>query len=82
MQIYRKTNIRYKVIQTLCPAHLWVWVYRYFIFLYCDQAEMGLGFPTGIMPEQELPFVHYRCRYLERYYNQMVNEKEAAKKGC
>ncbi len=39
-----------------------------------------MGFPTVKMPEQELPFVPNRCLYLERYYNEMVNEKEAAKK--
>ncbi len=32
------------------------------------------------MPVQELPFVPYRCRYLERYYNRMVKEKDVAKK--
>ncbi len=32
------------------------------------------------MPDQELPLTPYRCRYLERYYNQMVKEKDAAAK--
>ncbi len=33
------------------------------------------------MPDQELLPAPYRCRYLERYYKRMVNEKdEAAKK--
>ncbi len=30
------------------------------------------------MPDQVLPIGPYRCRYLERYYNRMVKEKEAA----
>jgi hypothetical protein len=33
------------------------------------------------MPDQEPAFGPYRCRYLDRYYNRMLKEKdEAAKK--
>ncbi len=33
------------------------------------------------MPDHEPAFGPYRCRYLERYYNRMLKEKdEAAKK--
>ncbi len=42
--------------------------------------RLGWVFICRKMPEQELPLAPYRCRYLERYFNRMVKEKDAAAK--
>ncbi len=42
--------------------------------------RLGWVFLCRKMPDQEFPLVPFRCRYLERYYNRMVKEREAAAK--
>ncbi len=42
--------------------------------------RLGWVFLCRKMPDQYLRLAPYRCRYLERYYNRMVKEKEAAAK--